>query len=348
MQSAVAAFRRERSGGLPELPGPLSLTTRFLHRLPPGQAVLAGTSSFRLDRLALYLSAEGPAAYFTPELGTPELGTPELGAEPSPELLRQLADDLLEEVLGCPSRPARPAGKWPGYLPYLEAAFALPANRARADRIYRRLMREAGTLWGTLCALRGYSWGESFVGRNIGIKGRWEGGRWHVGIVFLDHDGMHIGGVEHLWPRKMAQGMRTDQIFLLGRPQSGSTGSAGLLGEIYRVSPEAAGRGREELLRATFRAYRRTLRALRSNPNLRELLPDAFLRELGHWDAAVRHYLRRDPAGNGEWKGRVARSLARKGYRERRIRNFLEALTERGELLQVLAPLYEAKARSRS
>lgn len=337
MAAAVEAFERERGACLPELPGDLSLTSRFINRLPPGQAILAGTSAFRLDRLALYLSELGPAAYFTPELGV----------EPSVELLRQLADDLLEEVLG---RHALPAGEWPGYPQYLAAAFALPANRARADRIYRRLMRAAGALWGTLCALRGCSWGESFVDRNVGLKSRWEGGRWRVGIVFMDHDGLRLGDVESIWPRKMVQGMRFDQLYLLGRQRKDDddTGSAGLLQQIYRTGEETERRGREELLRATFSAYRKTLRALRVDPRLRRLLPESFLGELGDWDAVLRQYFRRDPAADGAWKARVERSLVRRGYREPRIRDYFQALAEEDELLELLAPLYRPRASRRA
>ena len=331
MAEAVDAFEREQGPGLPELPGDFSLTSRFLSRLPPGQAVLAGTSSFRLDRLVLYLSERGPAAYFTPELGD----------EPRPELLRQLADDLLEEILGL---HVRPAGEWPGYPQYLAAAFALPANRARADRIYKELMREAGALWGTLCALRGYSWGESFVARNVGLKSRWEKGRWRVGIVFLDHDGLHLGGVDHLWPQDMVQGMRTDQNFLLGRPRAGSPGSADLLRQIYRAGEETAQRGRAGLLRAVRHAYRKTQRAVRDDPRLRSFWSPAFLSELGDWDAVVRRYVRRDPQAAGDWRRSVERSLTRKGYSARRILHHLQACTEGDELFEMLAPLYGAAA----
>jgi hypothetical protein len=326
MAAAVEAFDRKQGSRLPKLPYDLGLTTRFLHHVPPGQAVLAGTSSFRLDRLALYLSEQGPAAYFS-----------ELGEEPGPELLRQLADDLLEEILGS---HLCPAGEWAGYAQYLAAAFALPANRARADRVYLELMRQAGALWGTLCGLRGYSWGESFVGRNVGLKSRWEGGRWRVGIVFLDHDGMQVGTGRPLSLPDMVHGMRTDRIYLLGRPETGNPGSAGLLREIYRVGEETAGNGRTALLRAMARAYRRTLRTLRTDPQLRALWPEPFLAELGDWDRAVRQYLRRDPSADGAWKQRVERSLARKGYGEPRIREHLLALTEGRGLHESLAPLY--------
>jgi len=329
MAAAVDAFEREQGPGLPELPGDFSLTSRFLSRLPPGQSVLAGTSSFRLDRLALYLSERGPASYFTPELGE----------ETSPELLRQLADDLLEEVLGL---HVRPAGEWAGYPQYLAAAFALPANRARADRIYNELMREAGVLWGTLCALRGYSWGESFVARNVGLKSRWERGRWRVGIVFLDHDGLHVGGVDYLWPQDMVQGMRTDQNFLLGSPRTGSAGSADLLQQIYSAGEETAQKGRADLLRAMRHAYRKTQRALRDDPRLRSFWSQSFLGELGDWDAVVRQYVRRDPAADGDWRRSVERSLTRKGYSARRILHHLQACTEGDELFEILSPLYGA------
>lgn len=326
MAAATEAFRRENKRDLSDLEGNLGLTSRFLYHAPPGQAILAETSSFRLDQLVRYLSEHGPAAYFR--------SRPRGKAEP--ELLRQLADDVLEEILGV---HVRPEGKWPGYSRYLAAAFALPANRARADRVYRRLMRQVGALWGTLCALRGFTRGESFVARNVGLKSRWEGGRWQVGIVFMDHDNLQLGDGPP-WPLQIVRGMRTDDIYLRGRPRSGITGSTGLLREIYRTSEETARAGKTEMLRAMAGAYRKTLRALRADRRIRRLLPQSLLSEVGDWETAVRHYLRRDPAADGAWKERVCRYLARKGHSEERITNYLRALEDQGRLLETLAPLY--------
>jgi len=325
MAASAAAFRREHEAGLPELPGDLALTSRFLNHAPPGQAILAGTSSFRLDRLALYLSERGPAAYFSCDLETK--------AEPAP--LRQLADDLLEEILGT---HVPPAGEWAGYARYLAAAFALPPNRIRADRTYCALMRQLGVLWGTLWALSGYTRGESFVGRNVGLKSRWDGGRWRVEIISMDHDNLQVDGHEPPGPLERVWGLRIDDIYVMGR--RGIRGSTGLLREIYRAGEETARQGLAGLRRAMAGAYRRTLRVLRADRQLRRLVSPALLRETADWEAVVRHYLRRDPAPKDAWKERVRRRLARRGLSEPRIDAYLEAVEAQGRLLETFASLY--------
>jgi len=180
------------------------------------------------------------------------------------------------------------------------------------------------------------------VARNVGLKSRWERGRWRVRIVFMDHDNLQLGH-DTPQPLELVRGMRTDDIYMMGRPGRGIPGSTGLLREIYRVGPETALGGKAGLLRAMARAYRRTLRALRVDPRLGELLPEPLRREAGDWEAAVRHYLRRDRAAGGAWKERVRRRLARRGYAEQRIENHLQALEEQGAILESLAPLYLAR-----
>jgi hypothetical protein len=58
MARSVEAF--EEGDEPMDLPGDLGLTVRFLKHLAPKQALISGTSSFRLDTLARYLSSEGP------------------------------------------------------------------------------------------------------------------------------------------------------------------------------------------------------------------------------------------------------------------------------------------------
>ena len=45
-------------------------------------------------------------------------------------------------------------------------------------------------MWGTLLGLRGYSFGESFVARNVGLRTIWSQGEWSVRLVFQDHDNL--------------------------------------------------------------------------------------------------------------------------------------------------------------
>ena len=105
---------------LPEVPR--ARITITLTYATPAQAVISGTTSFRLDLLTSYLSDDGDKIYFAEGLKV----------EPSKLDAKQFADELLEELL-CVYRPPRVAFR--GHAAYLDAAFAVRANRARADRI---------------------------------------------------------------------------------------------------------------------------------------------------------------------------------------------------------------------
>ncbi|HEY3582089.1 MAG TPA: hypothetical protein VGK82_16150, partial [Pyrinomonadaceae bacterium] len=59
MKAAVDALQTEEGEFLPQVPGDMALTGEFLSHIAPAQALVCGTSSFRLDKVATYLSAEG-------------------------------------------------------------------------------------------------------------------------------------------------------------------------------------------------------------------------------------------------------------------------------------------------
>ena len=64
MAIVVDCFRQERGDIVPPIPGDYGLTAQFLALAGPAQAIICGSSSFRLDLVAKYLSADGPDAYF--------------------------------------------------------------------------------------------------------------------------------------------------------------------------------------------------------------------------------------------------------------------------------------------
>jgi len=179
MSESVADFIEESGAKLPPLPGDLGLTAHFISHVAPAQAILSGTTSLRLDRVAAYLSPNGLQKYFAEGLG----------ASYSHADGKQFADTLLEEVLGT---YVRPRARYQNHAQYLAAAFELPENRATAERIYFSLVQEMAKFWGTLLGVRGYSRGESFVARNVGLKSYWQSGEWRVKIIFMDHDALAI------------------------------------------------------------------------------------------------------------------------------------------------------------
>jgi hypothetical protein len=261
MRKAVAAFRKEGQQTPLDLPGELGLTLQFLQCVSPAQSILARTSSFRLDRVALYLSDAGPDSYFRQGLGR----------EPEPGEPRRMADEVLEEVLGVYSAPMARYRGYRGHGRYVAAALALPANRARADGVYLDLLRQIGTFWGTLYAAGGCSSGESFVARNVGLRSCWEKGRWRVRILFMDHDCLRIGRDDSFPNPALLQGMWEDQWHILG-----DRGEAAFLEEIYHVRSTLAETGRSALLAAARRSYRRTRAAMTRHPEVRPLFGRSY------------------------------------------------------------------------
>ena len=316
LQESVEAFVEEANGP-PELPGDLGETMRFLYCVTPAQGILTWTSSFRLDKLALYLSTDGPDRYFREGLGR----------EPGTGEAKRFADELLEEILGLYTPPDVP---YRSHDRYVAAALALPANRARANRVYLDLMRQIGTFWGTLYAAGGCTWGESFVARNVGLRSCWEDGRWRVRILFMDHDRMRIGR-DHLFePHKVLRGMWEDQRYILGDgigKGSSGKGEVGFLGEIYRVAPEVVRSGRRALGVAARRAYRKTLSVMADHPEARPLFRRSFLRESGHWDEVMRTL----PSLGRET---LQPFLRQRRYESARIEPYLETVEEHSDFLE--------------
>lgn len=301
MRKVVDAFREERTGPA-ELAGELGLTLQFLNFASPSQSILARTTSFRLDRVALYLSDDGPESYFRQGLGR----------EPEPGEPKRLADEVLEEVLGVYTRPEV---RYRDHGRYVKAALALPANRARADRTYLDLMRRIGTFWGTLYAAGGCSSGESFVARNVGLKSCWEGGRWRVRILFMDHDCLRIGRDDQFLPEILLKGMSEDQRHIRG--------AAELLEEIYRVRSGVADAGQAALRSTARRSYRKARAAITRDPEVQPLFPRSFLRETGDWETVMK---RLAAAGDNGWKESLRRLLARRRYEPSRIEPYLESV----------------------
>src|SRR5262249_17525345 len=147
MANVVGCFRQERGDVVPPIPGDYGLTAQLIAFAGPAQAIVCGSSSFRLDLVANYLSADGPEAYFREGLRT----------EYQPADAKRLADDVLDEALGV-YHPPRVG--YEDHAQYVAAGLAAPRNRARANAVYKSLLEQIGTMWGTLLGLRGYSFGE--------------------------------------------------------------------------------------------------------------------------------------------------------------------------------------------
>jgi hypothetical protein len=208
MAQCVTSFDLQYGDELADLPGEMGLTGRFLAHVLPCQGILAQTSSFRLSTLATYLSPIGPDAYFVEGLKRESYTRQEA---------KRFADSLLDEVLGI---YIAPDVAYDDHSRYLRAAFAIPANRLRADRSHASTITDLGMLWGTILALGAYSFGESFVGRNLGLKCSFSGGEWTVKLFAMDHDNLRIPDEdeESFWPHPAFRASVVDESFLCANP----------------------------------------------------------------------------------------------------------------------------------
>jgi hypothetical protein len=318
MAESIDAFKRERDWKPPNIDGELGLTAQFLSLVAPGQAILTGTTSFRLDRLARYLSPTGPEYYFNEGLKVDFTG----------EDAKFFLDDILDEVLG---NYIPPVVRYQDPEQYVRAAFSVPENRISANNNYLSMMREIGKLWGTLMALGAFTRGESFVARNVGMRNVWEGGEWKTKIIFMDHDDLDIAGptVTTFRPRAALPAMADDELHIFGGSSCGEPikGEVEFLEEIYRINSEIRRLGHCEILQAIDNAYKKTRQELADNKSLRSVFSESFIEGISDWEYVVSGYLGAEKeAGIESWKAAVKTSLGKKGYNQYDIYDFFCAV----------------------
>jgi len=331
----------DRAVPTPSLPGRLGWTVRFLCYTAPRQAWVVGTSSFRIDRAASYLSPAGPQVYFRQGLGR------DFTFEDS----RRFADELLEETLGTFSPPEDCPEN---FEEYVTAVLTLSPNRQAADGAYLDCMRELGRYWGTLLGAGGYSDGESFVGRNIGLKSRWTDASWRVRICFMDHDCLAIPlcDTQVFRPRRALVGMCRDEGHILGRAEGPkpTPGTAGHLAEIYRVPPEKQILGLAGFRHELANAFGETRFALKSQVDLQGAVTPEFVQSLFAWDRVVQMHLSQpdaDPA-TGDWRARAQANLSAMGYSDRLVEEFIGGVEKHSMFLRRYRFLYESRYRDLS
>ena len=336
MRQSIQAFQNESGGETtpslpvaPSLPGDFGLATQFLGQVIPSQSILAGTSSFRLDRLESYLSPQGPDIYFSQSLKIPFTRSQ----------AKRFADELLDEILGA---YALKDVSYENHGQYIDAVLSQPDNRARADRNYLSLMRQIGKFWGTLMGIRSYSYGESFVARNVGLKSVFKGGEWKVEIVFMDHDAMYLTGVRsnHFRPLSSIPNTAIDENYLLGGRKT--RGSVEILRAIYRVDQTVASEGHSAMNKEIKAAYRKTLDEICNNSRLQDCFSSDFVERIRDWDRIVARYLsvKDDPSKVDLWRDETTRLLKEKRYDEALVREHLRGVEKYSYFLEKYSFLY--------
>jgi hypothetical protein len=319
-----------------DLPGDLGLTIRFLKHLAPKQALISGTSSFRLDTLGRYLSSEGPDLYFRQGLRR----------DYSPTDARRFADDLLAEVLGVYTPPSIP---YDGHAEYIRLALQVRANRRRADRTYLSLMRQIGKFWGTLAGLGACSLGEIFVARNVGLRSRFIEDRWQVRICFMDHDNTVAPWKDsgEFDPLAVVGSMRNDARFVVDESFSLelARGEMGCLRRIYQPGDDVIAAGAIALFDTARLNCQKAKTALKESEEVRSLIDPVFLRGKADWDELVKSWLRdgghRD-AVSTEWEAGARRTLAAKGFDETKAAAYINVIKKECRFLSGFEFLYDS------
>ena len=338
MEESVAAYKSEDGANLPDLPGDLGITAEFLSHVAPTQAILCGTSAFRLDKLAKYLSNDGDELY-SKETNTGK-GKRSDG--------KRLADELLEEILGS-YRP--PKVRCKTYDEYLTAAFSVAENRLRADRIYLSLVQQIAKFWGTMLAIRGHSGGESFVARNVGLKSFFHQGDWQVRIIFMDHDALSIPNADddHFYPESGIKSMIMDELYIWNRirPDKLPASELGCLHRIYKVDADLDAQGQVLAHQALKDAYKKTQHELLNNPALRRLFDRRFLERLLIWDRLVDGYFQLNGDGSAvvKWKKAMRRMLDANGLRKGQFDISIEIIENNRQFLARYYELFAAEKR---
>jgi hypothetical protein len=329
MKEAVEVLKTEEGEYLPHLPGDMALTAEFLSHVAPAQAILCGTSSFRLDKLATYLSPDGAEKYFKQWLQV----------DYTDAHAKQFADELLDEVLGVYEPPDV---RFENYEQYLKAAFAVRANRERADQIFLAHVKQIGTLWGTLLGVRGHSRGESFVARNVGLRSVWEEGQWRVKLIFMDHDALSLPELEHghFFAQNALPGILLDERHAWGRANPGLFPGTlvGCLQSIYRAGPSLGKRAQALAETELKAAYKKTQQELATNTKLRAFFGKTFLSRLFDWDQFVTGYC------NGRddlWQSKMKQLFADKGYEPDTYEYYAQAIEKNKEFFERNGFLFE-------
>ncbi len=339
MERCVSDFDYQYGDELAHLPGEVGLTGRFLAHSLPCQGILAQTSSYRLDMLANFLSPAGADAYFMRGLKRKSYTKQEA---------QLFADALLDEVLGI---YIAPTAVYKNHAQYINAAYQIPKNRNRANHLHASAVADMGTFWGTLLALGAYSHGESFVGRNLGLKSSFEAGEWTVKLLFMDHDNLRIPdrGEESFWPHAAYRASVVDECYICAnpdRPLQVDGSSLWYLQEIYHLDAQTRAESKKYLHRAMEMAYKQTRHGMDTDPKVQRFFSKSYIRHMHDWDVIVADYL--TSCGDSEkiaiWKNRAKAYLKTKKYKKAVIDNYLMGVEKHYDVVTRYSFLFLAAA----
>jgi hypothetical protein len=321
------AFAAGPGRAIQRLPGMLGAAAELVALTRPSQGVLVGTCAHRLDQLARLLAVDGLEPALALELGLD-----------TPDAVRCMNDTLLRETIADYEPPP---GELSDASPIAFLAAARAHNRVRIERVFLQLVAELGRMFACLVALRGYSKGESFVARNVGLRAVWEAGEARVRMIFMDHDDLHLPSPRHRFDiLDVLGGLRLDHMFAFGAPDA--TTSFAKLCEIYGCDAQLRLRGLEHLHGSARQAYAHTRACLRSDALLAHEFQSPRDEDLDTWLAAYRSH-RQGPRG---WVARVVVELERSGCAHETANRLGLFAREADEFVGALARLTETEVPS--
>jgi hypothetical protein len=215
--------------------------------------------------------------------------------------------------------------EWTDFTSYVECALDLPVNRSAADAAYLDAIAETGRYWGTLLGTGGFSEGESFVTRNVGIKSRWHAGSWRPRICFMDHDNLIVPSADIPDLARTVGGMRGDELWVCGDPDRSMMAC---LRKIYRPSTAMQSCGESLLRQSIEQAFRATREAMLNSEAVQGLLRADYLPSLLRRDEAIRLYLksRQSKSALARWRKKAAQIMSETAYDQKSVPAFLDLI----------------------
>src|SRR5258708_17163441 len=207
-------------------------------------------------------------------------------------------------------------------------------------------MEQLGRFWGPLLGIRGHSEGESFVGRNAGLRTVWCDGRWQIRVVFMDPDAMTFAsvGTNTYRPNHSIRNAAKDAKHVLGGcyGKVRVRGELSFLREIYRAGSSIERRGVAAFRASMKNAYDRTHDASRTSPELTKLFRAPFVERIRDWDDLVASDLRtpKTRAARNAWKTESRALLRQRGYRDEVVDEHVATVTRQARFLRRIAFLF--------
>jgi hypothetical protein len=198
-----------------------------------------------------------------------------------------------------------------------------------------------------MLAVRGYTRGESFVARNVGLRSFWNKGQWDVRIVFMDHDALVLPNPPsgRFFAHGDVHNMTLDERYIWNRsdPKRFAASEVGCLQRIYHVGPKLDAKAQALAHAELKNAYKKTQHEVLTNPDLQREFCKGLLERLVDWDTLVNGFLKLNGnnAVSNKWKKEMKKMLAAKDYPADALEIYMTAMEKNKAFLVRHSFLFE-------